>query len=198
MYFYIRMSKIVLATNNMHKIEEIRPLLPKIELLTLKEAGIEVDIPETAETFVQNALLKAKGIFNLCGLPCIADDSGLEITALNNRPGVHSAYYSGSRDSKENIQKVLQELQGETNRKARFKTVIVYYDANSFRYFEGITYGHIAHEPMGIEGFGYDPIFMPDGSDKTYAQMSLEEKNKISHRAKAIKKLVDFFEQVIF
>lgn len=190
------MLKVVLATNNIHKIEEIKPLLSKVELLTLKEAGIDVDIPETAETFVQNALLKAKGIFNLCGLPCIADDSGLEIMALQNRPGVHSAYYSGSRDSQKNVEKVLQEMENENNRKARFKTVIVYYDANSFRYFEGITYGTITHEPIGEQGFGYDPIFIPEGYNQTYAQMSLEEKNKISHRAKAIQKLVDFFEQI--
>ncbi len=189
------MLKVVLATNNLHKIEEIKPLLSKIELLTLKEVGLDVDIPETAETFVQNALLKAKSIFNLCGIPCIADDSGLEITALNNRPGVHSAYYSGSRDNQKNIEKVLQEMQNETNRKARFKTVMVYYDENSFRYFEGITYGIITKEPIGEQGFGYDPIFIPDGYDKTYAQMTLDEKNKISHRGKAIKKLVEFFEQ---
>jgi len=191
------MLKVVLATNNTHKVEEIKPLLPKIELLTLKETGIDADIPETAETFVQNALLKAKAIFNLCGLPCIADDSGLEVIALNNRPGVHSAYYSGSRDSQKNMKKVLQELQNETNRKARFKTVMVYYDENSFRYFEGITQGIITHEPIGEQGFGYDPIFIPNGSDKTYAQMTLEEKNKISHRAKAIKKLAEFFEQIL-
>lgn len=191
------MLKVVLATNNLHKIEEIKPLLPKIELLTLKDAGIEANIPETAETFVQNAMLKAKGVFHLCGLPCIADDSGLEIIALNNRPGVHSAYYSGTRDNQKNIEKVLQEMQNETNRKARFKTVMVYYDANSFRYFEGITYGTITKEPRGEQGFGYDPVFIPDGSDKTYAQMSLEEKNRISHRAKAIKKLADFFEQIL-
>lgn len=191
------MLKMVLATNNLHKIEEIKPLLSRIELLTLKEVGIDADIPETAETFVQNALLKARGIFNLCGLSCIADDSGLEITALNNRPGVHSAHYSGSRDSQKNIQKVLQEMHNESNRKARFKTVIVYYNANSFRYFEGITYGTITEKPVGKEGFGYDPIFIPNGSEKTYAQMSLEEKNQISHRAKALKKLAEFFEQLL-
>jgi XTP/dITP diphosphohydrolase len=191
------MLKVVLATNNLHKIEEIKPLLSKIELLTLKEVGIDVEIPETAETFVQNALLKAKGIFNLCQLPCIADDSGLEIVALNNRPGVHSAYYSGSRNNQQNIQKVLQEMQSETHRKARFKTVMVYYDANSFRYFEGITCGTITKEPMGEQGFGYDPIFIPEGHDKTYAQMTLKQKNSISHRAKALKKLVEFFEQVL-
>lgn len=191
------MLKVVLATNNVHKIEEIKPLLPKIELLTLKEVGFDADIPETAETFVQNALLKAKSVFNFCGLPCIADDSGLEISALQNRPGVHSAYYSGSRDSQKNIEKVLQEMHNQSNRKARFKTVIVYYDANSFRYFEGITYGTITEKPIGKQGFGYDPIFIPDGSEKTYAEMSLEEKNSISHRGKALKKLTEFFEQVL-
>lgn len=191
------MLKIVLATNNIHKTEEIKPFLTGIELLTLKEAGIDADIPETAETFVQNALLKAKGIFNLCGLPCIADDSGLEVIALNNRPGVHSAYYSGSRDSQKNMEKVLQEMQNETNRRARFKTIMVYYDENSFRYFEGVTYGNLAWQPAGEQGFGYDPVFIPDGYDRTYAQMSTEEKNKISHRGKAIRKLADFLKQIL-
>ncbi|MCS7029638.1 MAG: RdgB/HAM1 family non-canonical purine NTP pyrophosphatase [Bacteroidia bacterium] len=192
------MRKIVLATRNTHKIEEIKQLLPQIELLTLHDVGLSnVEIPETSETFVQNALLKAKTIFNLCCLPCLADDSGLEVFVLNNRPGIHSAYYSGTRDSQKNVQKLLEEMKYQTNRRARFRTVIAYYDENSFRYFEGIVYGTITDTPKGTQGFGYDPIFIPDGHQKTYAEMSLEEKNAVSHRAKAIQKLADFFTQIL-
>ncbi|MCS7076907.1 MAG: RdgB/HAM1 family non-canonical purine NTP pyrophosphatase [Bacteroidia bacterium] len=191
------MKKVVFATHNPHKVQEITSILPNIQILTLQDVGITEDIPETSETFVQNALLKARTVFHLCQIPCIADDSGLEVIALNNRPGIHSADYSGTRDSQKNIDKLLSEMKDQINRRARFRTVIAYYDENSFRYFEGVVQGIITDAPRGEQGFGYDPIFIPDGYQKTYAEMSLEEKNIISHRARAVRKLADFFAQIL-
>lgn len=187
------MNKLVFATNNQHKTEEIRAALEgKYEVLNLEDIGCFVDIPETADTFEGNASLKSGYVVEHFKLDCFADDSGLEIVALNNEPGVYSARYSGSRDSMENIQLVLKKLQGNDNRKARFKTVISLMQGGQNHIFEGVIEGTIREELSGSKGFGYDPIFQPDGYDITFAEMDMALKNKISHRAIALKKMIEF------
>ena len=187
------MKKLVFATNNQHKTEEIRAALEgKYEVLNLEDIGCFVDIPETADTFEGNANLKSGYVVEHFSLDCFADDSGLEIEALNNEPGVYSARYSGSRDSLENIQLVLKKLEGITNRKARFKTVISLMQDGHNHIFEGTVEGIIRTELSGSKGFGYDPIFQPNGYDITFAEMDMAEKNKISHRAIALKKMMGF------
>ena len=186
--------KLVFASSNNHKINEIKKLLPvNIELLGLNDIECFDEIPETAETIEGNAILKANYIKNNYGLNCFADDSGLEIEALNGQPGVYSARYAGEpKDDNKNIDKVLFELHNQTNRKANFKTVICL-NLNDKQYlFTGIVNGSIINEKKGDNGFGYDPIFVPDGFDKTFAQMTFEEKNQISHRAKAVMQMIDF------
>lgn len=186
--------KLVFASSNNHKINEIKKLLPvNIELLGLNDIQCFDEIPETAETIEGNAILKANYIKNNYGLNCFADDSGLEIEALNGQPGVYSARYAGEpKDDNKNIDKVLFELHNQTNRKANFKTVICL-NLNDRQYlFTGIVNGSIINEKKGDNGFGYDPIFVPDGFDKTFAQMTFEEKNQISHRAKAVMQMIDF------
>jgi len=187
-------KELVFATNNIHKLEEVSFILKNnIHLLSLKDISCDVDIPETADTLEGNALLKAEYIYKNYGINCFADDTGLEISALGNRPGVHSARYSGEDKNPEaNIQKVLEELEGITNRNARFRTVIhLILDGNNYS-FEGIVNGKIIDRKKGISGFGYDPIFIPDGFNETFAEMGNEIKNKISHRAIAINRLCDF------
>ena len=190
------MDKLVFATANRHKLEEIQAMLPdSIQIISLSDIGFTGDIPETEDTFEGNALLKARYIYERYNVPCFADDSGLETEALNGAPGVYSARYSGVENSKErakaNIDKLLNELSGKTNRRARFRTVIAYIDAeNNEHLFEGIVNGKIIETAIGKVGFGYDPVFMPDGYDVTYAQMTLSEKNLTSHRAKAFQKFV--------
>ena len=191
------MNKLVFATANRHKLEEIREMLPEsIKIISLSDIDFTGDIPETENTLEGNALLKVRYIRERYNVPCFADDTGLETEALNGAPGVYSARYSGVDGSQEqrakaNMNKLLHELSGKTNRKARFRTVIAYIDAeNQEHLFEGIVNGAIIETPAGYEGFGYDPIFMPDGYDITYAQMPLSEKNRISHRAKAFQKFV--------
>lgn len=187
------MKKLVFATNNQHKTEEIRAALEgKYEVLNLEDIGCLVDIPETADTFEGNATLKSSYVVEHFNLDCFADDSGLEVDALNNEPGVYSARYSGSRDSLENIQLVLAKLEGNSNRKARFKTVISLMQDGKNHIFEGIIEGTIRTELSGSKGFGYDPIFQPDGYAITFAEMDMTEKNKISHRAIALKKMLGF------
>ncbi|QNN42467.1 non-canonical purine NTP diphosphatase [Pedobacter roseus] len=187
------MKKLVFATNNQHKTEEIRAALEgKYEVLNLEDIGCFVDIPETADTFEGNASLKSAYVVEHFNLDCFADDSGLEVMALNNEPGVYSARYSGSRDSTENIQLVLKKLEGNSNRKARFKTVISLMQNGENHIFEGIIEGTIRAALSGSKGFGYDPIFQPDGYEITFAEMDMAEKNKISHRAIALKKMIDF------
>lgn len=186
--------KLVFASSNNHKINEIKKLLPEnIELLGLNDVECFDEIPETAETIEGNAILKADYIKKKYGLNCFADDSGLEIEALNGQPGVYSARYAGEpKDDNKNIDKVLFNLDNQTNRKANFKTVICL-NLNDKQYlFTGIVNGSIIYEKKGDNGFGYDPIFVPDGFDKTFAQMTFEEKNQISHRAKAVMKMIDF------
>lgn len=185
---------LVFASSNSHKINEIKKLLPEnIELLGLNDIQCFDEIHETAETIEGNAILKANYIKKNYGLNCFADDSGLEIEALNGQPGVYSARYAGEpKDDNKNIDKVLLNLHNQTNRKANFKTVICL-NLNDKQYlFTGIVNGSIINEKKGDNGFGYDPIFVADGFNKTFAQMTFEEKNQISHRAKAVMKMIDF------
>jgi len=193
------MKKLVFATNNEHKTAEIRLALSgKYEVLNLQDIGCEEDIPETAETFEGNASLKSKYVVENFKLDCFADDSGLEVAALNNEPGIYSARYSGSRDSLENIQLVLRKLEGQNNRKARFKTVISLMLNGENHLFEGVINGNITEGLSGSKGFGYDPIFQPDGYDITFAEMDMSEKNKISHRAIALNKMIEFLNNLQF
>ncbi len=189
--------ELVFATHNHNKAKEIQALMPKeVRIKTLDEIHCFEDIPETATTLEGNAQLKAAYIVHEFGMNCFADDTGLEIEALNMEPGVYSARYAGeNRDAQANMDLVLHKLKDETNRTARFRTVIVLYWHGKYYQFEGIVNGAIGYEKMGKDGFGYDPIFYPEGSDRTFAEMSLEEKNKISHRARAFEKMILFVNQ---
>jgi XTP/dITP diphosphohydrolase len=185
------MIKLVFATNNAHKLEEVRAVFGKtIEVLSLKDINCFDDIPETADTLEGNALIKAKHIYEKYGYDCFADDTGLEVDALGGKPGVYSARYAGEeQDSKKNMQKLLVELGSTTNRDARFRTVIALIEKGEVKYFEGKINGHITVTPSGNAGFGYDPVFVPDGFSQTFAELGSELKNKISHRALAINEL---------
>lgn len=190
------MTKLVFATNNQHKTDEIRSALAgQYEILNLTDIGCSEDIPETADTFEGNATLKSSYVVENFKIDCFADDSGLEVEALNNEPGVYSARYSGSRDNAENIKLVLKKLENVAHRKARFKTVISLMRNGENHIFEGSVEGTIRKELSGTKGFGYDPIFQPDGYDITFAEMDMAEKNAISHRAKALKKMIDFLKE---
>ena len=184
--------KIVFATNNAHKLSEVSALLgDRFELVTLREVGITEDIPETGATLDENASIKARYVYERTGLCCFADDTGLEVEALGGAPGVHSARYAtDGHDFAANNRKLLRELEGKVNRKARFRTVISIIVDGVERQVEGIVEGEITTSESGAEGFGYDPLFMPKGYDRTFAEMSAEEKNAISHRGRAVKKLV--------
>ena len=185
--------KLLFTSSNEHKTAEIRSQLPGFEILNLKDVGCDIDIPETASSFVGNARLKARfGIDNF-GVNCFSDDSGLEVFALNNAPGVYSARYAGPEKNDEaNLQKLLETLKNENNREACFKTVIVFI-LNEVEYvFEGVVEGTIITEKRGDFGFGYDPIFIPNGYSKTFAEMTMDEKSNVSHRAIAVKKMVEF------
>lgn len=184
--------KIVFATNNAHKLSEVSALLgDKFELVTLREVGITEDIPETGATLDENASIKAHYVYERTGLSCFADDTGLEVEALGGAPGVHSARYAtDGHDFAANNRKLLHELEGKTNRKARFRTVISLIVDGVERQVEGIVEGEITTSESGAEGFGYDPLFVPEGYDRTFAEMPAEEKNAISHRGRAVKKLV--------
>jgi non-canonical purine NTP pyrophosphatase, rdgB/HAM1 family len=187
--------KIVFATNNQHKLSEIRDILGEsIEVLSLKDIGCDVDIPETGKTLEENALQKAQYIYDHYHLDCFADDTGLEVEALNGAPGVYSARYAGGEghDSEANMTKLLHELGENNNRKARFRTVIALIQQAQVHEFEGIVEGQIIRERRGGEGFGYDPIFQPDGYNMTFAELGTDIKNQISHRARATKKLADY------
>ena len=190
-------EKLVFATNNAHKLEEISNILgKKIELLSLKDIQCIADIPETAESLEGNAMQKAEYIFQHFGLNCFADDTGLEVEALDGAPGVYSARYAGSgHDSEANMKKLLENLQGVTNRKAQFRTAICLIMNGEKQLFEGICKGHIIEEKRGGAGFGYDPIFVPEGYEQTFAELGNDIKNKISHRAKAVEMLCDFLKQ---
>lgn len=186
--------KLVFATNNQHKLQELKQLLDgSFELLSLNDINCKEDIPENQETLEGNAAEKSFYIFNKFGLNCFADDTGLEIDALNGEPGVYSARYAGEEKSPEkNIELVLQKLSEIKNRKARFRTVISLVINGREVQFEGVVDGHILEEKKGISGFGYDPIFQPDESTFSFAEMSMDEKNKISHRGRAVQKLVEY------
>lgn len=185
---------ICFTTNNAHKLKEVKEIVgDSIELLSLSDIGFSGDIPETHETLEENSLEKAQYIFDRFNIPVFSDDSGLEVSALDGHPGVHTAHYSGSRDAVANMSKVLAELKSESNRKARFRAVITYINQEGrIDQFEGIVDGQIADDMSGADGFGYDPIFIPDGYDRTFAELSSEIKNTISHRKRALEKLVQF------
>lgn len=186
--------KLIFATNNQHKVEEIRAVLPKdFDIRSLKEAGIDIDIPEPHDTLEANAKEKAVTIFHLAGTSCFSEDTGLEVTALNGDPGVRSARYA--EDDKlfdSNIDKLLHKLEGKENRAAQFRTVICLIVEGNVTFFEGVCGGRIITERRGQGGFGYDPVFVPEGADKTFAEMSRGEKAQFSHRRKAVDKLVSF------
>ena len=186
--------KLIFATNNQHKAEEIRLVVGNtFEVITLKEAGIDIDIPEPYDTLEENASGKSGTIFKMTGINCFSEDTGLEVSALNGEPGVKSARYAGdSRSFDANIEKLLINLSDKPDRTARFRTVISLLIDNRETFFEGVCEGHIIEEKRGKQGFGYDPVFVPAGSDKTFAEMTLEEKNFFSHRRKATDKLVAF------
>ncbi len=192
------MRKLIIATNNQHKIDEILPLLPQdIELVTLRQLGVSQDIPETGSTLEENAIQKARFIHQQYNVDCFADDTGLEIEALNGKPGVYSARYAGEQCSaKDNVEKVLSELNGQSNRKAAFKTVIALILDGKEYLFEGAVEGEIISSTHGEGGFGYDPVFLPVEHYLTFAEMPLEMKNKISHRARAVEKLVSFLKTI--
>lgn len=186
--------KLIFATQNQNKVKELQRLMPKsIELLSLKDIGCDDDIPETAPDLQGNASQKSNYVVKKFNVNCFADDTGLEIEALNNEPGVLSARYAGEqKNSNDNMDLVLEKLQNVSNRKARFRTVISLILNGKEYIFEGEAKGEILKQKCGTDGFGYDPIFKPKGYDITFAEMSLDEKNKISHRGKAVRKLVDF------
>ena len=189
--------KLIFATNNQHKVEEIRAVLPSsFQILALQEAGIDIDIPEPHETLEANAKEKALTIFHLTNTACFSEDTGLEVFALNGEPGVRSARYAGEEKAfQQNIDKLLQKLEGIENQEAQFRTVICLIMEGSIEFFEGICRGRIIAAQKGMGGFGYDPIFVPDGAEKTFAQMSMKEKSQYSHRRKAVDKLVSFLNQ---
>ena len=186
--------ELVFASSNQNKVAEIQKLIGnKIKLLSLKDINCTEEIEETGKTFRENALIKARYVFEKYKYNCFGDDSGLEVEALNNAPGVYSARYAGEpKNDANNTQKLLKELGEKTNRNACFKTVIALVINGKEHFFEGEIKGQITLQPIGNGGFGYDPVFIPKGYDRTFAQMSLDEKNKISHRAIATQKLVDF------
>jgi XTP/dITP diphosphohydrolase len=190
--------KLIFATHNKNKLKEVKSLMPSsIELLSLDEISFNDEIEETADTIEGNALLKAETIFEKTGINCFADDSGLLIDALNGAPGVYSARYAGEqKNDQDNMQKLLHELNGKPNRNAHFKTVMALIIDGQEYLFEGIIEGKIITEKLGTNGFGYDPIFVPDGYNETFAQLDSETKNKISHRARALQKMLEFLKTI--
>jgi XTP/dITP diphosphohydrolase len=193
------MHVLVIASNNKHKIKEMNAILGSSFLLKgLNEIGCFEELPETQSTIEGNSLQKAKYVFDHYHVSCIADDTGLEVEALNGEPGVDSAHYAGpQRNADDNIRLLLENLIGKPNRKARFKTVISLVEPEGFQTFEGIVEGEILDHKRGDDGFGYDPVFLPSGCSRTFAEMSLDEKNLISHRGRAIRKLVEYLQSSI-
>lgn len=191
------MKSLIFASNNANKISEIKTLLPTgFAVISLAEAGIDIEIEEPFFTFKDNAKEKARVIQEITGKNCFSEDSGLEVEALKGEPGVFSARYAKAEEGyADNIEKLLQVLKSEQNRKAQFKTVICLCMDNSYHFFEGICKGEIINERRGELGFGYDPVFIPEGSNKSFAEMTMEEKNKFSHRKKAFAKLLQFLKE---
>ena len=189
--------KLVFATNNKHKLQEVRDIVgDRVEVLSLADIGCYDDIPETADTLQGNALIKARHIYEKYGLDCFADDTGLEVEALDGAPGVYSARYAGEEcDSEANMQKLLQNLTGKTNRNAQFRTVIALIINGEEKLFNGIVKGAIATEKKGDSGFGYDPVFVPEGYSESFAQMSSEMKNSMSHRFRATQQLGEYLKE---
>jgi XTP/dITP diphosphohydrolase len=193
------MSEIlVFATNNTHKLKEIRKIVPQgFEILGLKDIGCKEDIPETAATLEGNADIKSSFVYERFGRNCFADDTGLEVVALDGKPGVYSARYAGEDGNAEkNIIKLLREMLGIEDRRARFRTVISLIIDGDIRHFQGIVEGKILYDRRGAEGFGYDPVFLPDGYDQSFAEMDLELKNSISHRGRAVRKLIEYLQGI--
>ena len=189
------MKKLVFATNNPHKLEEIRAILgSKLEILSLADIGCDADIPETAETLEGNALIKAHYVYDNYKLDCFADDTGLEVDALHGLPGVHTARYAypDRHDPEANMIKLLEALRENNDRNARFRTVIALIVHGKEHLFEGVVEGVIAREKSGTQGFGYDPVFIPEGNSKTFAELGEDIKNTISHRARAVQKLAEY------
>lgn len=188
------MQPIIFATNNQHKVNEIRAVLNGVfQVISLKDAGIDIDIPEPHHTLEENAREKSGTIYRLTGNDCFSEDTGLEVESLNNEPGVKSARYAGEgNDFSKNTEKLLLNMKDAGNRRARFRTVISLMLDGKEYFFEGICQGSITEKPIGTNGFGYDPVFIPDGSTKTFAEMTMEEKNMYSHRKKATAKLVAY------
>ena len=189
--------KLVFATNNRHKLDEVRAIVgDRVEVLSLNDIGCHDEIPETADTLQGNALIKARYIYDKYGLNCFADDTGLEVEALSGEPGVYSARYAGEECSSEaNMQKLLHNLTGKSNRNAQFRTVIALIINGEEKLFNGIVKGSITEEKRGDSGFGYDPIFIPEGFSESFAQMSSEQKNSISHRYRATEKLSNYLKE---
>lgn len=189
--------KLVFATNNKHKLQEVRDILgSRVEVLSLNDINCHDDIPETGSTLEENALIKARWISNKYHCNCFADDTGLEVTALNGAPGVYSARYAGEEcDSQANMEKLLQNLTGKTDRSAQFRTVIALIIDGEELLFDGIVKGSISNEKRGDSGFGYDPIFIPEGYEESFAQMGNEEKNSISHRFRATEKISKYLNE---
>lgn len=194
----LQSREFVFATNNLHKLSEVQHLLgDKFKLLSLKEINVYEDIPEDHDTLEKNALQKAWYIYNKTNRNCFADDTGLEVAALDGRPGVYSARYAGEgKNPRDNIVKLLHELKGISNRKAQFRTVVALIIDGKEHLFEGIVAGQIIEEERGVDGFGYDPVFLPDGYSLTFAEMDLSQKNQISHRAQAVNALVGFLQKL--
>lgn len=192
------MKKLVFATNNMHKLSEVRAMLgDRVELLSLADIGCDADIPETADTLEGNALIKARYVYDRYGLDCFADDTGLEVDALGGAPGVHTARYAdeAGHDPEANMRKLLAALEGQTNRKARFRTVIALIQGGTENLFDGIVEGEITPEKRGLDGFGYDPVFAPVETGKTFAELGVDVKNRVSHRARAVQALCQHLNQ---
>lgn len=192
------MKQLVFATNNAHKISEIRAIIgDKIEILSLADINCPTDIPEIAETLEGNALIKARYVYEHYGLDCFADDTGLEVVALGGAPGVHTARYAYAdrNDPEANMRKLLSELEGKNDRRAAFRTVIALIENGEEYVFEGRVDGEIATEERGKEGFGYDPVFSPENTGRTFAELGVAMKNSISHRARAVRKLCEHIER---
>jgi len=191
------MKKICFATNNAHKLEEVQSILgDRFEVQSLKDIGFAGELPETHETLEENSLEKAEFLFNQFKVPVFSDDSGLEVIALSGKPGVHTAHYAGDRNADKNMDKVLSELEGTNDRSGQFRAVVTYIDASGVQQFEGIIKGQVALEKVGKDGFGYDPIFIPEGYNQTFAELSAEVKNTMSHRKRSVEKLAQFLNKL--
>ena len=191
--------KIVFATNNSNKLSEIQDILgPEFQIVSLKDIGCHEDIPETGKTLEENALQKARYVYDHYHIDCFADDTGLEVEALQGAPGVHSARYAEGTDhnSEANMEKLLRELGENNNRKAQFRTVIALILHGEVHEFEGKIEGHIAKEKKGTEGFGYDPLFVPNGYEQSFAQLGMDIKNTISHRARAVSQVAKYLKKI--